>query len=83
MVSPLPEQEARYEGDAWQEAIWAHLENTKPEKVTISQIAREALKLETAKIGTADQRRIAAILERLNWKRQPKDWRGTRWWTQA
>jgi hypothetical protein len=42
---------------------------------------REALHIETPQIGTAEQRRIAAALERLNWKRQPKDSEGKRWWT--
>jgi hypothetical protein len=49
-------------------------------KVTIGQVAREALHIETPRIGTAEQRRIAAALERLNWKRQHKDWGGKRWW---
>jgi hypothetical protein len=47
----------------------------------VSQVAREALAIETAKIGTADQRRIAAIMDHLNWKRQPVDWQGKRWWS--
>ena len=35
------------------------------------------------RIGTAGQRRITAALERLGWRRQPKDWQGKRWWTPA
>jgi hypothetical protein len=34
-------------------------------KVTVGQVAREALSIETPRIGTADQRRIAAAMERL------------------
>jgi predicted P-loop ATPase len=75
------EQEARYEGDAWEDTINDYL-RTKT-KVTVGQIAREALFIETPRIGTADQRRIAAALERLGWRRQPKDWQGKRWWTPA
>ncbi len=49
-------------------------------QVTIGQVAREALFIETPRIGTAEQRRIAAALETLGWRRQPKDWEGNRWW---
>ena len=69
-----PEQEARYEFDAWEEPIVNWLGET-PTRVTVWQVAREALHLETARIATADQRRITAILERLGWRRG-KDWRG-------
>jgi predicted P-loop ATPase len=77
----MPEQSARYEADSWEENISEYL--TAASKVTIGQIARDALHIETPRIGTAEQRRIAAALERLNWKRQPKDWQGKRWWTPA
>jgi len=73
------EQAQRYEGDAWEESIVTYLETAT--RVTIWQIAREALGIETPRIGTADQRRIAVILELLGWQRQPKDWEGKRWWT--
>jgi hypothetical protein len=46
----------------------------------VAQIAREALHIETPRIGTADQRRISAIMERLGWCRLPKDWRGNIPW---
>jgi hypothetical protein len=48
--------------------------------VTIGQIARDVFSLENAKIGTTDQRRIAAILDLLGWHRLPKNWQGTRYW---
>ena len=51
--------------------------------VTIGQVARDALSIETPRIGTAEQRRIAAALEQLGWRRQPKDWEGNRWWVKA
>jgi predicted P-loop ATPase len=75
----MPEQASRYESDAWQDTIAEYLRIHT--KVTIGQVAREALFIETPRIGTADQRRIAAALDQLNWKRQPKDWEGKRWWT--
>jgi predicted P-loop ATPase len=74
----VPEQDARFESDAWEEPIQAYL--NKGEKVTVSQVAKEALFLEAARIGTADQRRISAILERLGWSRQRVDSKGKRWW---
>ena len=42
-------------------------------KVTIGQVAQLALFFDKSKIGTADQRRIAAILELLGWHRLKKD----------
>jgi predicted P-loop ATPase len=78
----MPQQAARYEGDAWEENIASYL-NATSRKVTISQVAREALHFETSRLGTADQRRIAAALERLGWKRLPKDGHGNRYWDRA
>jgi predicted P-loop ATPase len=81
----IAQQEERYEADTWEETI-AHFIVTQT-KVTIGQIAKEALFFDTARIGTADQRRIAAALERIGWRReQPTgktDWRGKRWWIRA
>jgi predicted P-loop ATPase len=77
----VAEQAARYESDAWQDTIADYLENIIEKKTTIGQIARQALSIETPRIGTSDQRRIAAALDQLGWKRQPKDRRGTRWWS--
>jgi predicted P-loop ATPase len=61
------EQEARYEADAWEQAIAEWLVGKS--KVTVLEVARGALAIETAKIGTSDQRRISAALERLGWER--------------
>ena len=77
----MPEQAARYEADAWQETIGVYLEIKN--RVTISQVAREALGIETPRIGTAEQRRIAAALEQIGWKRLKKDSEGKRWWARA
>jgi predicted P-loop ATPase len=80
-----PEQAARYEADAWEENIAAHLK-TKA-KVTVGEVAHEALLIETARIGRADQNRIMAALERLGWHRElpdgKTDWEGKRWWVKA
>jgi predicted P-loop ATPase len=77
----LPEQEARYEGDAWEENI-KHFVEARP-RVTVGQVAKEALFMEMPKIGTLDQRRIAAVLINLGWNRQPKDREGKRWWSKT
>ncbi|MGY4803379.1 VapE domain-containing protein [Teichococcus aerofrigidensis] len=72
------EQEQRYEADAWEQAIAEWL-NAKTQ-VTVLEVARGALGIETAKIGTADQRRIAAALERLGWQRGARAHGGVRKW---
>ena len=77
----IPEQAARYEADAWEENVAAYL--TTFTKVTVGQVAREALEIETPRIGTHEQRRIAVALERLGWRREPKDWQGKRWWARV
>jgi hypothetical protein len=76
-----PEQEARYEADAWEENIRDYLALNP--RVTISQVAKHALFIDTPKIGTADQRRIAAVLINLGWTREPKDREGKRWWSKT
>jgi predicted P-loop ATPase len=78
----MPEQAARYEGDAWEDTIAKYLRGAAKGKVTVGDIAREALQFDAQRIGTADQRRIAAVLEQLGWRRLPKDWQGKRWWEQ-
>lgn len=65
-----PEQETRFESDAWEPPIAEYL-RTKPNRmlkypegrVTVFELAKEALHFELSKVGTADQRRITAILE--------------------
>jgi predicted P-loop ATPase len=74
-----PEQAARYEGDTWEETIAAYLAHFQ-DNVTIGQVARNALQFENQRIGTADQRRIAAAMDRLGWHRLPKHYTGTRYW---
>jgi predicted P-loop ATPase len=73
------QQEARFEADAWEDLI-ADFVATRT-KVTIGEIAQGALFFDKSKIGTADQRRIAAILELLGWHRLPKDRDGKRFWS--
>jgi predicted P-loop ATPase len=73
-----PQQEARYEADVWEELI-EHWVGSRL-RCTIAQVAREALHFEVSRIGTADQRRIGAALERSGWTRAKRGTGGTRWW---
>ena len=82
-----PEQEARYEADAWEQAIgeWLNRRGAGAEAnmpVTILTVAYHALCIEKQKLGTTDQRRIAAALERLGWKRGRRV-RGVQEWVPA
>jgi predicted P-loop ATPase len=76
-VHIAPEQEARYEADAWEDEIGKFLIGRL--RTTVLEIAREGLRIELPKVGTADQRRIAAALERLGWRRGSRTGTG-RWW---
>jgi hypothetical protein len=74
----MPQQADRFEGDAWEEPIRKFLD--KEDKVTVGQIARDALGMQTDRIGTADQRRILAVLEQLpDWRKLPRVGSARRW----
>lgn len=79
-----PQQEARFEDDAWEVAVSQFLDslNPPPERVTIYSVAR-GIGIETARIGTADQRRIAAVLIRLGWVRDKQDEKGRMCWIRS
>jgi len=72
-----PAQEARFEADAWEEAVAGWLAGQ--HRVTVLDVARLALHFETSKLGTAEQRRIASVLERLGWVRGPRTMHGRPW----
>jgi predicted P-loop ATPase len=90
----VPQQAARYEGDAWEPVVRKYLGNKT--RVTLLEVAVGALKFEVDppqhmegeprpargtpinRLGTADQRRITAILTNLGWKSN-RDMHG-RWW---
>ncbi|WP_442755872.1 VapE domain-containing protein [Methylocystis sp. JAN1] len=59
------EQEARFENDAWEEIVGAYIRGRS--RASVTEIAREGLDMKAERIGTADQRRIAAVLQRLGW----------------
>ncbi len=74
-----PQQEARYESDAWEGKIGAFLAE-RHGQVQVSDVARDALFIDMPKLGTAEQRRIAAAMERLGWERGPRGNHGERFW---
>jgi predicted P-loop ATPase len=73
----MPEQAARYEVDAWEEPIKEFLSDR--DKVRLIEIAL-ALGIGTSRLGTAEQRRITAVLEHIGWCRGKKDGRGNIPW---
>ncbi len=69
------EQQARYEGDPWEQPVAEYLKDLA--EVRILAIAHHALGFDsTSRIGTHDQRRIAAVLTALGWRPGRKDERG-------
>jgi hypothetical protein len=75
------EQEQRFESDAWEQPIAEHIAKNALARTTIFDLARSALDYEVQRIGSADQRRIMAILESLGWQRGKREaGTGKRWW---
>jgi predicted P-loop ATPase len=72
-----PQQDARYEADAWEDAIGKFLVGRTI--TTVLEVAREGLLIDLPKIATADQRRIAAALEHIGWTRGERTMRARPW----
>ena len=62
-----PEQDARFDADAWETDILKWLEGKI--ECTVIDVARGALSLETGKVSTREQNRITKILEAAGWER--------------
>ena len=73
-----PEQEARYEADAWEDKIAEYLGGVT--RTTLMQVATssDSLGLKIERLGTSDQRRIIAIMTKLDWVQ--KRGKSGRWW---
>ena len=77
------EQSTRYEADAWEDAICEWLDGLHDDPTrfswrgeqlitpvcTVLMVARLALSIDAQKIGTSDQRRIIAAMQRLGWEK--------------
>jgi predicted P-loop ATPase len=74
----MPAQEARYEADAWEGAIEEFVRGKS--RTTILDVAKGCLTFSSDRLGTADQRRIRAALQRLGWD-EGKRTNSARWWT--
>src|SRR6266851_731812 len=61
-----PEQDARYEADAWEESIRDYL--ILETQTTVRDVALWALGFNQLNLGTAAARRITAVLTRMGWK---------------
>ncbi|BDG74052.1 virulence-associated E family protein [Roseomonas fluvialis] len=72
-----PQQEQRYEVDAWEDVIATWLDGRA--QVTLLDVATQAIGLDRSKVGTQEQRRIAAALERLGWVRGKRTNSGLPW----
>jgi predicted P-loop ATPase len=77
----MPEQEARFQPDAWEELIEKYLALGR-EKVTVGQVGHEGVGIENPRLGRAEQNRIVAILEKLGWRRGKRDASG-KWWVRG
>ena len=65
-----PIQDARFEADPWEETIAAFVADKST--VMVKEIARGALEITADQLGTKENRRVTAVLERLGWKRSDK-----------
>lgn len=73
------EQDARFEADPWEELIATWIADH--QRVTIQQVAREALSMEIAQIRMAESNRVRAVLMRLGWTKGKRGGsKGHRYW---
>lgn len=75
----MPQQEARREADAWEDDVRAYLGAR--DVSLVSEVARYGLQIEGGRLGTSEQRRIAAVMLTMGWQRRPVDREGKRWWS--
>ncbi|WP_436637638.1 VapE domain-containing protein [Microbaculum sp. FT89] len=77
----LPEQEARFEADTWEDTIKEYLLKNEFDKIKIGLILANALQIDTQNRSTRNERRVRAILQKIGWKKESKkDAEGNFWW---
>ena len=70
-----PQQEARFDRDAWEDAIVEWMGGR--DEVLVKEVAAGALHLDVDRLGRIEQNRITTVLTRLGWQRsEKKNWRG-------
>jgi predicted P-loop ATPase len=77
-----PEQEQRYDADAWEDPITEWLTRRVENRVLVGEVAKGALNIEADRLGRADQNRIKQAMERARWKPGKRTGAG-RWWVPA
>jgi predicted P-loop ATPase len=73
-----PEQEERFETDAWEEPIAKYLDGR--ERVTVGEVAKECLFMDTHKVSQPDQIRIKAAMTHIGWEKAKRGKGGVRYW---
>lgn len=63
----IPQQEARYEADPWEDAVSNWLGQTWRMRCSVTEVLKDAIGMDVSKIGTREQRRVSAILQRMGW----------------
>lgn len=74
-----PMQDSRYEADAWDTPILAYLLGQR--RVTLLDVAQQALSLEVNRVGRSEQLRIAQTLRQAGWRDHRGVGGGARYWT--
>jgi predicted P-loop ATPase len=68
-----PQQDDRFEADAWQQTVATYVAPLS--RVRVTDVATKALGLQIGDIRTTEQRRVTAVLIKLGWK-PDRDWQG-------
>lgn len=76
------EQEARYAGDAWEDAIreWLTVSTGLSDFHTTVEVMRGALKMDYVQMKPPEQTRVGVVMSRLGWKRVRRTVGGQRQW---
>lgn len=72
------EQEARYDGDPWENKVAHYLEGRT--RVTVGDVMEDALGIQTANMDRRGQLRVMNILTSLGWRRGTREQRGRTAW---